>query len=72
MTHSTTTLQESPLLALAAELRNRIYRYALASGVPIDVSTTNTTSAALLATCHEIRGEAIGIYFSENTFEFKA
>ena len=65
--------QESALLRLAAELRNRIYRYTLISDLPIDMSTTTATSAAaLLATCHQIRREARSMYYTENTFIAKA
>ncbi|KAK5137726.1 hypothetical protein LTR08_007297 [Meristemomyces frigidus] len=61
--------QDSPLLALAPELRNRIYHYTLLSDAPIDTNCKDASKEpALLATCHQVRKEATGIYYSENTF----
>ena len=61
--------QDSLLLKLPAELRNRIYRTALVSSDALDVTDKpRPTEPALLATCKQIRTEALGIYYSENSF----
>jgi hypothetical protein len=65
-----------PLLRLAAELRNRIYEYALIeeSGV-IEVNTGKaygikvckpTRRPRLFQTCRRIRAEGMGIYHAQN------
>lgn len=72
---------DSPLLRLAAELRNRIYRYALYQGT-VDVYAkpvkkkkkdfpVHKADLALLSTCKQIRAEAQMIFFSVNTFEYQ-
>lgn len=59
----------SPLLSLAAELRNTIYRLVLIPPHPIDVSNLRHPSEpGLLATCKQVRREATGMYYSENEF----
>ncbi|KAK4544202.1 hypothetical protein LTR36_004412 [Oleoguttula mirabilis] len=61
--------QDSPLLALAPELRNMIYRSVLISADPIDISCEDAaTPPAILATCRQIKEEATSIYYGENTF----
>lgn len=58
-----------PLLKLPPELRNRIYRYAIVQDEPIDVAeTTKKKEPALLATCKEIREQALKMFYHENTF----
>lgn len=61
--------QDSPLLALAPELRNKIYRLVLVSDAAIDIgSESSPTPPRLLGTCRQIRHEATSIYYHENTF----
>lgn len=63
------------LLDLPAEIRNSIYRYALApTGCVVLTSTkskrfaiTPNLAPALLATCHQIHKEAADILYAENT-----
>lgn len=66
---------ESRLLALPPELRTLIYRFALVNPevqtVLLAVSEPNHARNAqpgLLLSCRRARGEAIGIYYGENTF----
>ena len=77
-------MENSRLNMLPGELRNRIYRFALVSGVGIsfdmsasggEFNTIATRAVArgalnLLSTCKQIRAEALPIYFVENPFEF--
>ncbi|KAM0715529.1 hypothetical protein Q7P37_009027 [Cladosporium fusiforme] len=58
----------SPLISLPGELRNRIYRYTLvrARSIEIDASTWSTHQPSLLATCRQIRAEALPIFYVEN------
>lgn len=67
------------LLELPAELRNRIYEYALGSSEPsgIDRARQNFFRGntgrmirfpPLIQTCQQIRGEAAGIWYSSTTF----
>lgn len=59
----------SPLLSLAPELRNKIYRLVLTSKEPLLVArTTISTHKALLDTCAKVRNEARSIFWAENTF----
>jgi len=62
--------QTSPLLKLPGELRNRIYRLTLASGPDSEVRIDegDVPEPNLLLTCHEIRAEAISIYYGKNLF----
>lgn len=61
--------QDSPLLAMAPELRNWIYRLVLVSDAAIDVSSESpATPPGLLGTCRQIREEATSIYYHENAF----
>ena len=63
------------LLRLPAELRNRIYEYALAPTGTICLSTSKSkrfatspvVAPALLATCKQINEEATGVLYSENS-----
>lgn len=59
---------QSPLLKLPGELRNRIYRLALLEPQPIGLSPTNFVEPSLLVACHQIRREAATISYGENTF----
>jgi hypothetical protein len=58
----------SPLLKLPAELRNRIYEYALRfdNGICQVNETAGIPEPALLLTSKEIRREAIGIFYAVN------
>ncbi|KAF2161600.1 hypothetical protein M409DRAFT_69686 [Zasmidium cellare ATCC 36951] len=59
------------LFKLPPELRNRIYRYVLATSDdknPISVTNSGYERPHLLATCKTIRSEALGIHCVENTF----
>lgn len=62
------------LLTLPAEMRNNIYRFALvedAQPIPIPIGTHPPNQPSLLNTCRQIRHEAAGIYFEENSFDFE-
>lgn len=63
-------MQDSPLTRkLPAELRNRIYRLVLVQPYGIDVSRIRAPNEpALLATCSQVREEALAVYYSENIF----
>ncbi|KAK4544345.1 hypothetical protein LTR36_004236 [Oleoguttula mirabilis] len=65
-------VSESTLLKLPPELRNRIYREVLVCANPIRVATAfaqqQWQAPSLLQTCVQIRGEASGIHYAENTF----
>ena len=69
-------MEGSPLLDLAAELRNEIWRLVLVEDNTIDIGTTAPScleekppaEPALLTACKQVREEAVGIYYSENTF----
>ncbi|KAL2040130.1 hypothetical protein N7G274_007033 [Stereocaulon virgatum] len=58
--------RQSPLLRLPAELRNKIYEYALTEEDPI--SYRNPLGVAILRTNRKIYGEAKHIYHMANTF----
>lgn len=57
----------SQLLSLPAELRNRIYEYALIEENEIAI-TADLHVPALLQTSRQIRREARSLYFEKNTF----
>jgi hypothetical protein len=58
------------LLGLPAELRNRIYRFAVSADGRIPITTSaGFTEPPLLLTSKAIRQEAIGIYYLENDFD---
>lgn len=62
---------QSPLLALAPELRNRIYHHALAESRELYIITEDgdaQAQPALLRTCRQIRREALRMYYNENCF----
>lgn len=65
-----TVTDHSPLLALPAELRNSIYRFALVQQNDIIIDPTTSLAAAqqpsLLQANAHIRSEAIDIYYQEN------
>lgn len=70
---SRSTLPErssNSLLGLPAELRNRIYRFALIKPKTIDIDQSKwpTHQPALLKTCKQIRREALGVFYFENKF----
>ena len=59
----------SPLLELAAELRNNIYRLVLTSEIPVAIKKSDLRGrTALLQTCRQIRNEASSVFYSENEF----
>lgn len=61
--------RESALVKIPPELRNRIYRFATLHARPIDVTgTTKKKESALLATCEQIREEALQMFYHENVF----
>ena len=70
-----TKMKPCPLLALPAELRLRIYEYALAPTHTLHLTSSATTRRAvnpsvspqLLATCRQIHGEARKILYGENS-----
>lgn len=62
-------IQSSPLLDLAAELRNYIWRLALTTDGQVKIDkTTFLQHKALLDTCRQIRNEALQIFYAENEF----
>ncbi len=62
---------QSPLLALAGELRNRIYQYALVTSQPFAVQLQFAPlDTALLRVNKQIHAEASSIFYHENTFRF--
>lgn len=63
---------ESRLLKLAAELRNRIYEYALTEDRDIHVGHRGFHQSGLLQTNRQIRSETRAMYFSVNTFAIDA
>lgn len=59
-------------LGIAPELRSRIYYAALTQPELIDISTSAARrQPALLSVCRQIRNEAIGIYYTDNSFSFE-
>lgn len=64
---------KSRLLALAPELRNKIYHYALVSKKKIQANhgaAKSSTQPGLLETCRQIRKEAIELFHTENDFKW--
>ena len=60
---------DSLLLNLMPELRSQIYRMTVIKPAPIDITKSRQSDGpALLATCRQIRAEALSIYYAENTF----
>jgi hypothetical protein len=60
---------EGRLLSLAAELRNRIYRYVLTGDTKVEPSKRQFYGKKrLLNVCTQIRNEATSIFYEENTF----
>ena len=58
------------LLGLPAEIRNKIYRYALVEQAPIDITEHSCVEAALTRTSRQLRFETQPIYSKENQFKF--
>ena len=61
----------SPLMRLPAELRLRIYDYALTEDTYVMLLNdegAKTGQPALLRTCRQIRNEALDLYYSSNVF----
>lgn len=69
---SQASAKKSPLLSLPPEMRNRIYRFALVEEDDIEIPSGGPfpSDPPLLRTCSQIRGEAISIFYLENTFSF--
>ncbi|KAK4621953.1 hypothetical protein CLAFUW4_07499 [Fulvia fulva] len=64
------TDQQSRLLALPAEMRNKIYRFALVEEDAVRISPDVIRShSALLQVCRQMRQEASGIFYAEINFE---
>ena len=64
---------ESRLLSLPPELRTHIYRDVLLQSNPISLAVSepaheSNAQPGILLTCHQIRNEAISIYYGENAF----
>lgn len=66
--------QQSPLLSLPGELRNRVYEHVFLHEHPIDASTYDkmqdrrAATPPLLRTCHQLTIEGASIFFSKNIF----
>lgn len=62
----------APFLKLPGELRNRIYRLHLATEPQghgyIVVDLEDSTEPPLLITCHQVRREALPLYYCESSF----
>ncbi|GIZ47746.1 hypothetical protein CKM354_001083100 [Cercospora kikuchii] len=82
-TASTEKPKRAGFMDLSAELRNRIYRYALVSPVPLRVAPISSDSGTvikvasfyylspgLLATCRQIHQEATAMLYGGNTLHF--
>lgn len=65
---ATPVVQSAPFFKLSGELRNTIYRFATVEPQTIQVTSDGFNKSGLLATCKEIREEAIKIFYVENTF----
>ncbi|KAK5703618.1 hypothetical protein LTR17_021942 [Elasticomyces elasticus] len=59
--------QRSRLFTIPAEVRVRIYEYALISNAPIMIEK-DEPQPNILRTCRQIRKEAMSIYYTENDF----
>jgi hypothetical protein len=57
------------LLELPAEMRNKIYRYALINENCTTLTDSNCNQPALLRTCRQIRTEASILFYSQNKFQ---
>ena len=74
-TSSTSGTADSKLMSLPAELRNKIYTYALVKnskiGIPKYYQSTEKKwrEPKLLAVCKQIREEARPLYYANNSFE---
>lgn len=71
--------EPSRLLQLPAELRIKVYKYLLISDVGQKVPTykpnktpnfARRSDTAVLATCRRIHGEALPVFYENNTFVF--
>ena len=56
------------LLGLPAEVRNRIYRFALIENDVLELSATSPTPPGLLIVSKQIREETVAMYYTENRF----
>jgi len=63
-----TPQQQSPLLQLPPELRNRIYRYALISDVRLELE--RLSRPALTDTCRQVQAESLPIFFTDSSFSY--
>ncbi|KAK3109935.1 hypothetical protein LTR53_016292 [Teratosphaeriaceae sp. CCFEE 6253] len=69
LSSSEVEVDSSKLLQLPPELRNRIYVACLVSSEVIDVAhIAETNEPALLATCKQIRSEALAVFYGGNIF----
>ncbi|KAK4623594.1 hypothetical protein CLAFUW4_05285 [Fulvia fulva] len=59
------------LLGLPGELRNKIYSLALVSESDITVTATGPSQPPLIRTCHQIREEALSVYYTDNSFTLR-
>ncbi|KAK4494830.1 hypothetical protein PRZ48_014186 [Zasmidium cellare] len=60
---------QSRLLALPRELRDVIYEYTFTTTVQIGDRSLRRRNAGILSTCHQIRAEAIKLYYQRTVFE---
>jgi hypothetical protein len=67
-----TTKTDCRLLNLCAELRNRIYKFALCEGHKIKITKHNFAEPAILGVYKQIRNEARGLYYTANRFNIDA
>lgn len=63
-------VQDSRLLHLPSEIRNRVYELTLIQPEPIRILSgrSEADKRALLRTCHQLHDEAAGMYYANNTF----
>ncbi|KAK5674557.1 hypothetical protein LTS10_012753 [Elasticomyces elasticus] len=59
-------VQKSPLLNLAAELRNAIYSEVLIE--PGEIKVREGTLPPLVQTCRQVRADTLKVYYANNTF----
>ncbi|KAK5111964.1 hypothetical protein LTR85_011711 [Meristemomyces frigidus] len=58
----------SPLLALPAELRSRIWEYAVVAPYVIDIVVGETRPPPLVALCRQVRKETASMWYDSNIF----
>lgn len=75
-----TAIEKSPFQKLSAELRNRIWEFAIIEEDPIRVvsppaglraTAVDCIQPAITRTCAQIRNEALGMFYAKNTFLLK-